>query len=343
LDTIDYKKVEFELAKHSPVQVSSYTLNFAQDPFIIIPAIPGTYQQPTVPMNLTISDGPTSPDYKHKFFQYSFESMLVALHKTIPEFSIQDYQLMTDRSSFRQLFEFAMGISKSRKFQINVEMNGKCLLMRRADYATNGTKSLSNSFEQQCTRTTGCDSHYFIGEFKLGDRKVLMRYEIDGIMDDDVSDPALVKKSPASDSPKKTFHGSSVSYIHEGHSNAAPSLFKFVELKTIFKNSKWAEQSSWFQSYLAGVKDIVVGLKRKIEGNIVVTQIDHQSIDALSIDKEDAEKAMKKIIALLDKVQNSFTKKITQVALVFTPESSLQLISRQDEPSFIPPYYPFKE
>jgi hypothetical protein len=52
---------------------------------------------------------------------------------------------------------------------------------------------------------------------------------------------------------------------------------------------------------------------------------------------------MKKIIALLDKVQKSFTKKITQVALVFTPESSLQLISRQDEPSFIPPYYPFKE
>jgi hypothetical protein len=40
LDTIDYKMVEFELAKHSPVQVSSYTLNFAQDPFIIIPAIP---------------------------------------------------------------------------------------------------------------------------------------------------------------------------------------------------------------------------------------------------------------------------------------------------------------
>jgi hypothetical protein len=66
-----------------------------------------------------------------------------------------------------------------------------------------------------------------------------MRYEIDGIWDDDVSDSALVKKSPASDCPKKTFHGSSVSYIDEDHSNGAPSQFKFVELKTIFKNSKF--------------------------------------------------------------------------------------------------------
>jgi hypothetical protein len=362
---LDVVKVEFDPASHHPTQVASYLTNYSNNKaYIVTPASPGVYSQPKTPLDIattanTVLGGPA--DHNKELFKYPIEPTLIACQNLVKDFSLANYDIFTDRNNLRKLLSWASGEDPSL-FRVDFELHENFLILRRCDEeqteANASTHSIATAFEQKCVKKPSHEVYHIISTFKLGNNRVLMRYEVDGQLPpknsaDDLA--ARLQSTSLQEKKQRKFQGSDVPFVENGNQQ---NQLDYIELKTLMKDRyrlddpkfKSELSSIYFQSFIAGINNFAFGLKETIflgrgKKILQISKIVKETLKSLQpyVELTQMLKAIKKVIALLNYVQQKMKAGIDKASLLYDPQSNQLSLYRRKGESFMPPHFPFKE
>ncbi|KAH0541836.1 hypothetical protein FGG08_003719 [Glutinoglossum americanum] len=171
--------------------LTSYNLMPKDMRTIVVPGSPSIWNPQNLPATIKPDSGPyfTDPS-RHVFPHCLLEPLLRALLVAHPNYNLSDIDLITDRRNLRLLLDFVSGNQK--EFRIEVEVVGSTVLFstwteRAKDYVK-GFVGYGREFERAWTRTPagleGSMMHNRVVGYSLGGLKVVMRFEVDGCMEE---------------------------------------------------------------------------------------------------------------------------------------------------------------
>ncbi|KAK7972408.1 hypothetical protein PG988_006542 [Apiospora saccharicola] len=182
--------------------LASYSWIESLTPTIAVPGIPAKWSPPTRIKRLPKDSGliyisqnaarhPDSP----------LEPLFRALYMTEPAFEMRSVDLISDRNNLRKLLSFVDSSSSQKgleRFTIDVEVTGGTVIFSRTETQTTEIiaphefKGFGHEFEKAYTTCAIDDStgHHRIVSYCLGGMRLMVRYEVDGYVDEDCTLPA---------------------------------------------------------------------------------------------------------------------------------------------------------
>ncbi|KAL9104851.1 MAG: hypothetical protein Q9163_000237 [Psora crenata] len=187
--------------------VASYNWLDTFTPSILIPGIPPIWAPPGLPPALNPDRGVRYIDQNADRNPGSpLESLIHAVNTVQPKFDFDNINIITDRRPIRKLFGFVkgdhgkaeFGPDSAFKFGVRIEDNGTAMLTRIEEETREDIKiepkyrgqGYRKAFEESYTKIAasgrGSTSHHRIVSYKLGGLSFLVRYAVDGYLEDRV-------------------------------------------------------------------------------------------------------------------------------------------------------------
>ncbi|KAH9204053.1 hypothetical protein DL95DRAFT_129929 [Leptodontidium sp. 2 PMI_412] len=175
--------------------IASYNRSNSDDPVIFVPGSPARWNPPSLPYQVPKDNGQVFIDQNsHRSPSASFDPFFFkALLTMHPNFNMKPIGLTTDRNSLRKLLQFVSG-KVPKSWRIDVDIVEDTMLLTRWEenqlqIITGARDSgYGHEFEKDFLcfdlNLQGSSGHHRIIRYSLGGIESLVRFEVDGYVDD---------------------------------------------------------------------------------------------------------------------------------------------------------------
>jgi hypothetical protein len=154
------------------------------EPTIYVPGTPARYTPPLIHRKPSIDTEPAWQDqHAHRVPEHQFEPVFQALTVMNPDMKFNNVDIMINRSSLQNLFEFVKG--RGALFDLDLDVIGKTLVVGRKVKAStypNG-KGWGRNFEKTYTtkdpELEEADGHHRVLKYNFGGLCMVIRIEVD--------------------------------------------------------------------------------------------------------------------------------------------------------------------
>ncbi|CAE6518556.1 unnamed protein product [Rhizoctonia solani] len=280
--------------------LGSYNWLDSQAPTIIIPGQPRIWQEPSLPLQLSLDRGYTLLDQnawrsRDSPLEPLFRAIAVtqqSIGNTSFSLSEQRIDVVTDRNNLRKLSVMIRSMrsnenltpSKSKEFRVDAQLapNGRTLLLTRysdqprqminqgdTGYGTSFERATTNDYtpilvqnHEKSERTNFCPTSYHrIVKYSLADLNLLVRYEVDAVQPVQSLDNLSVSGQESVEQKRPEIQPHST--LRHIVSGSLISQDRIIELKTGTSNSKLKWNKIRPQMYFSQTPILKVGIHQK--------------------------------------------------------------------------------
>ncbi|KAE9365157.1 hypothetical protein N431DRAFT_298108, partial [Stipitochalara longipes BDJ] len=176
--------------------IASYNWCDSNEPVIFVPGCPARWNSPNLPYQVAKDNGQAFIDQNaHRSPSASFDPFFKALLTMNPNFDMNPIQLITDRNSLRKLLQSVSGkITKSWRIDVDIiedtmfftrweEHQVQIITEARDSGYGHEFEKAFLSFDSNLKDSSG---HHRIVRYNLGGIECLVRFEVDGYLDDGI-------------------------------------------------------------------------------------------------------------------------------------------------------------
>jgi len=277
------------------------------------------------------------------------EPIFAAIRETHgKKFDFSKYHFITDRNNLKKLFNLCIGSDYAR-FRIDFERIKNTIIIDRFDLDESEEEikaaETGFTFEDKCCKGDASQSFRALLEFEKAGLKFLMRCEVDSMKKSENDKKPMDKEiDEITEQISKLSHDEEIvtDLIIEKNNdpNTPTHSSQFIELTTKkFYNVNFM-RTNWFQSFIAGTPEIIIGIRQE---QSVIEIMNKKTRDMeRELDKDELNAAINRVVELLKTIKQKLEDG-EKASLIWEPfdnsnKGSFRFYRHKDDPSSLPPY-----